>query len=51
MLFSFVVGAGRESDMVRDAHLFVLQILVNSFGTGWQGEMVRHRETFHGLGV
>jgi hypothetical protein len=36
--------------MVRDAHLFILYIHTSYFGTRWLGEMVRHREAFHGLG-
>jgi hypothetical protein len=34
-----------------DAHLFVLQIHASSFGTSWWGEIVQHRNAFHGLGV
>jgi hypothetical protein len=37
--------------VVCDAYLFILQIHTGSFETGWQGEMVWHRETFHGLGA
>jgi hypothetical protein len=44
--------------MVYDAHLFVLQIRVSSFGASSWGEMVPlflsavwHKEAFHGLGV
>jgi hypothetical protein len=40
-----------ESLVVCDAHQFILQIHASTFGTGWQGEMVQHREVFHGLGV
>jgi hypothetical protein len=36
---------------VCDAHLFVLQIHVSSFGTGWQKEMAQNWEAFHGLGI
>jgi hypothetical protein len=37
--------------MVCDVHLFILHMHESSFGTNWQGEMVRHREAFHVLGV
>jgi hypothetical protein len=37
--------------MVHNAYLFNLHIQASSFDTGWQGEMVRCREAFHGLGV
>jgi hypothetical protein len=46
-----------ELHVVHDAHLFVLQIHISSFGTGWQGEMcallsaLGCREAFHRLGV
>jgi hypothetical protein len=41
----------RESSLVHDFHFFILQIHTRSFETGWQGEMVQHREAFHGLEV
>jgi hypothetical protein len=37
--------------VVYDAHLFVLQIHASSLGTSQWGEMVQHKEAFHGLGV
>jgi hypothetical protein len=36
--------------VVRDGHLFLLQIHISSFETGWQGEMTQRKEAFHGLG-
>jgi hypothetical protein len=40
-----------ELCVVYDAHLFILQIHINSFATGWWREMAGHREAFHRLGV
>jgi hypothetical protein len=36
----FSQGVDGESPVVCDAHLFILQFLISSFGTGWWGEMV-----------
>jgi hypothetical protein len=37
--------------VVRDAHRFVLQTHASNFETGWQAEMVQHKEAFHWLRV
>jgi hypothetical protein len=44
-------GWVRESWVVHDAHLFVLQIHASNFETSWWGEMVWLREAFHRLGI
>jgi hypothetical protein len=66
MLFSFVGGdsicpgvaldyvpGGVRRGVMHGAccHLFVWQVYTSSFGTGWQGVMMQHKEAFCGLEV